>query len=133
MPVVDASVVVSALVDSGAVGRWAETILAAGGLSAPELLPYEVANVLRRAEASEEITTEMATLAHRSLDRLRVDLYRYSSLAPRAWELRHNLTIYDAAYVALAERLGSDLVTLDARIGRAPGPLCGVRLPPSSS
>ena len=128
--VVDASVVVSALVDGGVEGRWAESILFGGeALAAPHLLHAEVANVLRRAAASGDISDDAATLAHADLLRLRIDLFDYEPLASRVWELRRTVTAYDAWYVALAESLGVRLATLDRRLARANGPGCGFLLP----
>ncbi len=118
--VVDASVVVAALVDAGPDGRWAEEILAANDLVAPHLMPVEVANILRRAELSAEISSEVAALAHADLLRLAVELVGYEPYAPRVWELRSNLTAYDAWYVAVAERLGVPLATLDRRLAASP-------------
>lgn len=127
--VVDASVVVAALVDSGAEGRWALDVLGAGGLAAPALMPYEVANVLRRIELSGRISADVATLAHADLVTLPVDLAPYVPCATRSWALRPALTAYDASYVALAEALDVPLATLDARLARAPGVRCAVHLP----
>ena len=64
-------------------------------------------------------------MAHHDLLGLRVELFAYEPFGPRAWELRGNLTTYDAWYVALAEDLGSPLATLDRRLSRAAGPRCG--------
>ncbi len=127
---VDASAVVAALVDGGPVGEWAGAELARGGLAAPHLMPVEVANILRRAALAGELTADIASQAHDDLVLLRVDLFPYEPHARRVWQLRDNLTAYDAWYVAVAEDLGAPLVTLDGRIARAPGPRCDVRLPP---
>lgn len=127
--VIDASVVVAALVDAGADGTWAETVLGSGPLAAPHLMPIEAANILRRAELAGTITAGAARLAHADMLALRVALYPYEVLAARAWALRPNLTTYDATYVALAEALGSPLATLDRRLARAPGPRCVFRTP----
>lgn len=97
----------------------------------PGLLPFEAANILRRLGAAGLIDPTTAALAHADLLDLAIGLVGYASLADRARELRANLTTYDASYVALAEALGSPLITLDARIARAPGIRCEVRLPPS--
>jgi len=129
--VVDASVVVAALVDSGSIGQWAAEALAGEDLAAPHLMPVEAANILRRAGSAGDLPADTATLAHEDLIQLRVDLYPYEPHATRVWELRDNLTCYDAWYVALAEALDVPLVTLDRRIARAPGPRCKFRLPPS--
>lgn len=126
--VVDASAVVAALVDSGPDGRWAETLLTAD-LAGPHLLPVEVASVLRRAVMAGEITDDIASLAHADLLDLRVELVSYEVVAARAWELRHNVTTYDAWYVAVAELLDAPLATLDQRLVDAPGPRCRFRTP----
>src|SRR2546430_9971581 len=105
--VVDASLVVSALVDAGSTGTWAESMLAAEPLSAPHLMPVEAANVLRRAAAMGDISADVASMAHRDLLDLRVELFPYAPFAARAWELRDNVTSYGAWYIALAEFLGS--------------------------
>lgn len=127
--VVDASVVVAALVDSGPDGRWAERMLTSGSLAAPHLLPAEVANVVRRAALTGKISADAANLAHADLRALRVDLFPYEPFAGRIWELRGNVTSYDAWYVALAEYLGCPLATLDDRLARAPGLQCAIKLP----
>lgn len=126
--VVDASAVVAALVDSGPDGRWAESLLASD-LAAPHLLLVEVANVLRRAAQAGEITDDIASLAHADLLDLHVELIPYDLVAARIWELRHNLTTYDAWYVAVAELLDAPLVTLDQRLAGSPGPTCHFRTP----
>jgi predicted nucleic acid-binding protein len=126
--VIDASALVAALVDSGPDGRWAESLLTAD-LAAPHLLVVEVANVLRRAVASGEITDDIASIAHGDLLDLRVDLVAYDAVADRAWALRHNLTSYDAWSVAVAELLDAPLATLDQRLVNASGPTCTFRTP----
>jgi predicted nucleic acid-binding protein len=128
--VVDSSVVVAALVDGGELGLWAEGILRKGPLAAPHHMPAEVANILRRAVLAGEISPDTASLAHGDLLDLRVDLIAYEVVAPRAWSLRQNLTLYDAWYVAVAEVLDAELATLDVRLARAPGPRCGFLVPP---
>jgi predicted nucleic acid-binding protein len=127
--VVDAGLVVAALVDGGSDGVWAESILGAGDLAAPHLMPVEVANVLRRAVRARDISDEIASLAHRDLLGLRVELFPYEPFAARVWELRSNTTAYDAWYVALAESLDAPLATLDRKLSRAAGPRCKFRVP----
>lgn len=128
MIVVDSSVVVAALVDDDEVGTWAEDVLD-GEAGAPHLMPVEVAHVLRRMERKDEISGDVAALAHDDLLAVRAELFPYAALGRRVWELRHTVTPYDAWYVALAEELDVPLVTLDARLARAPGPRCAFVTP----
>jgi predicted nucleic acid-binding protein len=130
--VVDASAVVAALVDGGPTGQWAAVELGREGLAAPHHMQIEAANILRWAVAAGDLSADVAALAHEDLLQLRVDLFPYEPHAPRVWELRNNLAVTDAWYVALAEALEAPLVTLDQRIARAPGPRCDFRLPPIS-
>jgi predicted nucleic acid-binding protein len=122
--VVDASVLIAALVDSGAGGAWAETILAAGGLNAPELVLAETSNVLRRLESGRRISESEASQAFEDLMQLPMQLYPFEPFADRVWELRHNLTTYDAWYVAIAEALSLPLATLDAPLTRSKSIRC---------
>jgi predicted nucleic acid-binding protein len=131
--VVDASAVVAALVDSGADGRWAEVIMVQDILAAPHLLPVEATNILRRAVLTEKLSADAAALAHEDLLQLRIDLFPYEPYAGRVWQLRNNLTPYDAWYAALAESVEAPLVTLDRRMARAQGLTCSFRLPPEQS
>jgi predicted nucleic acid-binding protein len=128
--VVDASVVVAALTGAGAIGAWAAQTIADAHLTAPHLMPFEVANALRRNQIVGALSPDVATLAHMDLLDLAVDLYPFEAAADRAWELRGTLSSYDASYVALAERIRAPLVTLDVRLARAPGPACQFLTPP---
>ncbi|MEO7295554.1 MAG: type II toxin-antitoxin system VapC family toxin [Candidatus Limnocylindria bacterium] len=128
--VVDASAVVAALVDHGSDGTWAEAELIGDDLAAPHLMPVEVANILRRAVLARNLSLDSATLAHSDLLRLPVQLSPYELSAERVWQLRNNLSAYDAWYVAVAEALDAPLVTLDRRMSQARGPRCIFRLPP---
>jgi predicted nucleic acid-binding protein len=127
--VADASTVVAALGDGGGDGTRAADLLAREPITAPHHMPVEVANILRRAALSGEISEDTASLAHSDLRGLRTQLYPYGAVAERAWELRQNITTYDACYVALAEGLGVPLATLDRRLARASGPRCEFLLP----
>jgi len=131
--VVDASVLAAALVDSGSLGAWAESVLLAGPLAAPHLLPVETANVLRRMTNAGDISADVAALAHSELLSLRTELFPYAPFARRVWELRANVNAYDAWYVALAELLDAPLATLDARLSRAPGTACRFLTPPGET
>ena len=127
--VVDAGAVAAALVDDGVDGRWAERQLAAGRAAAPHLMPVEVASILRKAVRAGEISADAAAMAHAELMELDVSLFPYAPFASRVWELRDNVTAYDGWYVALAESLQADLVTLDQRLTRASGCRCAFRTP----
>lgn len=124
--VVDASVLVAALVDSGPDGLWAETVVAAGGLDAPALIYAEAANVLRRLESGRRISASEVNQAYDDLMLLPMQLYPFEPFADRIWELRHNLTPYDAWYVALAEALSLPLATLDGPLARAKSVRCKI-------
>lgn len=129
--VIDSSVVVAALVDTGTNGAWAEKILQRGDLYAPELVRVEAANVLRRLERAKEITEQEANAAFEDLMDFDVELHAFEAFSERVWELRHNVTSYDAWYVALAEALNLPLATLDGRLAKAEGPKCQFLTPDS--
>ena len=134
--VVDASVLIAALVDSGPEGEWAEFAVTGGSLASPELALAEASNILRRLEQAREISRIEANCAQRDLMRLDIELFPYAPFASRVWALRTNLTSYDAWYVAVAEALGCPLMTLDRKLCRAAGPACEFivpRLPARSS
>jgi predicted nucleic acid-binding protein len=117
-------VLVAALVDAGPHGTWAEEILAGGSLHAPELALAEAMNILRRLERAQLISTTDANGAQEDLMQLDIDLFSFEPFANRVWELRHNVTSYDAWYVALAEALGLPLATLDESLRRSNGVAC---------
>jgi len=127
--VVDSSVLVAALVDSGPHGAWAETILADGSLYAPELARAEATNIFRRLERAKLITTPEANAARNDLMQLDIDLFPFEPFADRIWELRHNVTSYDAWYVALAEALKLPLATLDQPLSKSNGLTCDFLTP----
>ncbi|MCC7413530.1 MAG: type II toxin-antitoxin system VapC family toxin [Gammaproteobacteria bacterium] len=120
----DASVLVAALVDAGPRGGWAERIIAAGALHAPQLVRVEAANILCRLERAREITTAEAGAAFEDLMQLHLELHPFDPFADRIQELRHSVTSYDAWYVAAAEALELPLATLDERLTRSSGPTC---------
>lgn len=127
--VVDASVLVAAITDEGPEGRWAESLLAGSRLAAPHLVLVETTNVLRRLEGTGKLTRLEATSAQRDAMWLNIELWPFEPFSQRVWELRANLTSYDAWHVALAEALGRPLATLDRRIATSPGPGCTFVLP----
>jgi predicted nucleic acid-binding protein len=127
--VVDASAVVAALTDGGADGEWARAAVRGSALVAPSHLFAEASNVLRRLVLTGGLTSDLGALAHEDLMQLSVTTVGFEVVARRVWALHPNLTAYDAAYVALAEELGAPLLTLDARLARAPGTSCTFLLP----
>ena len=127
MLVVDASVLVVALADDGPDGDHARTRLRGERLAAPDIVDLEVASVLRRLMRGEK-DARRAQLALTDLAELPLLRATHLPLLARCWELRDNLTIYDAAYVALAEALQATLITGDRRLTRASGPRCHIEL-----
>jgi predicted nucleic acid-binding protein len=119
--VVDASVAVAALL-----GHRDARELLAGDVNAPHLIDSEVASALRRHASAGALTGEAAHAALQVWASLGIQRYPAVGLLDRIWELRANLTAYDATYVALSERLGAELVTLDRRLAGAPGVTCRV-------
>ena len=126
MIVVDASVIAPALADDGSDGDRARQRLRAEPLAAPELIDLEVTSAIRKAWLAGELDDRRAAMALDDLAVLRLRRVTHLPLLPRIWDLRDNLTPYDAAYVALAEALDAVLVTADRRLGRAPGPRCAI-------
>lgn len=127
--VCDASALVALLLDGGPNGRWVTEALSGAELAAPSLVAFEAANVIRRHELAGRVSTDQAAQAHADLLDLALEQWPYEILASRSWELRRNLSSYDASYVALAELTGATLVTLDRRISRAPDLRCQVATP----
>jgi predicted nucleic acid-binding protein len=95
---------------------------------APHLIDAEVGNVLRRQVASGRVEAPAAAGALRGLQTLVTARYPHGPLSVLAWQLRDNLSYYDALYVALAARLSIPLLTADARLARAPGLPCAVEV-----
>jgi predicted nucleic acid-binding protein len=127
--VVDASALVAALVDDGETGKQSRDALRDDPRwAAPSLLPVEVLASLRGLVLGRKLGTERAADAVTAVRLMVIDQLDPATLVTRIWELRGNLTAYDAAYVAAAEALGCTLVTADSRIARAPGPRCAIRV-----
>jgi predicted nucleic acid-binding protein len=122
--IVDSSVLVAALLADQPFGAWAADAVAGDDVGAPSLAAFEAANIIRRHAAAGLIDDPVAALAHHYLALLSIDYWPYEAVSLRCWELRHNLTIYDAAYVAVAEATESPLYTLDRRLASATGPTC---------
>jgi predicted nucleic acid-binding protein len=127
--VVDASVVANAVADDGADGRVARALIAGTTpLAAPDLVDVETVSVLRRRWLAGHLTPARFAGAVEDLNSLDISRYATGPLMMRAYELRDNITPYDAAYVALAEALDAPLLTADRRLAQAPGPRCEIRL-----
>ena len=119
MIVVDSSVVVSALTEAHETGRVARARMStATDVAAPQLLDLEVVSALRGLVQARKISRKDAQLALADLGDLDVDRWDHGGLVLRVWQLRDNLTPYDASYVALAEELGCPLVTGDAKLAK---------------
>ena len=129
MIVLDASSVIELLLNTDR-GAALASLLAdpATSLHAPHLMAVEVAQVLRRFAGSGAIAAEVAAGALADLSDLDVVRYEHEPFLGRVWELRENVTAYDAVYLALAEALGAPLLTCDARLAAAPGHGAEVRV-----
>ena len=122
MIVVDASAVIEVLLRTLVAPAIERRLFADGeSLHAPHLIDIEVAHVLRRYAAAGDMSAERGREALEDLADLSLRRYPHDVLLPRVWELRANLTAYDAVYVALAEALGAPLVTRDRRLANAAG------------
>ena len=129
MIVIDASVLANALADDEDDGRIARTELrAAGELAAPDLIDVETVAVLRKRWLSGWMSDDRFDSAVADLERLDFERVPTLRLIRRAYELRANVTAYDATYVALAEALDCELVTGDRRLAGATGPRCPIRV-----
>ena len=128
MIVVDASVLVTALADDGRDGERHRDRLAGERLAAPHLLDVEVVAAWRRLVAAGRLDDRRASLAQADLRSLPVRRVPHGPLLERCWELRTNLTMYDAAYVALAELIEAPLLTADAKLAATPGPACEIEV-----
>jgi predicted nucleic acid-binding protein len=128
--VLDASVVIDALVSAGTDGDTAGHVLP-GSMScpAPHLLDVEVLSALRRLAQAGDVALTVARQARAAFADLPIDRYPLAPFEARVWELRDEVSSYDGWYVALAEALGTELVTADDRLRRAIGARCPVVAP----
>lgn len=126
--VVDASVLVKVLLDPTTPAEGLSTRLASAQLHAPDHVAVEVISALRRLRISGRIAEPEARLALLGFWSLTIQLWRLELLAERMWQLGHSLSSYDAAYVALAERLDVPLLTADKRLAGASGPRCAIEV-----
>lgn len=122
MIVIDASAALEMLLQTPAAEKIAARVLQRGEtLHAPHLIDVEITQILRRYALSGQVATSRCRDALGDWCAFRIHRYAHEPLITRIWELRDNLTAYDAAYVALAEALDAPLLTRDARIAKAPG------------
>ncbi len=126
MIVIDASAAVRALVHDDEARRYLST----ERLAAPHLVDAEVIQTLRKLVARGAISDAAAESAVQAWRRLALRRLGIEGLIERVWVLRHNVSAYDASYVALAEALGCSLLTADARLAGAPGPQCPITFVP---
>ena len=122
MIVLDASAAVLGLLNDGDARR----ALIHEDVAIPHLADSEIAHALRAQELRGDLDKAVAATALSRWGRLGLRRFGASASLDRVWELRHNLSAYDATYVALAETLACTLVTADARLARSPGPKCPI-------
>ncbi|MCL2769221.1 MAG: type II toxin-antitoxin system VapC family toxin [Solirubrobacterales bacterium] len=121
MLVVDTSAILEALAAKSPAPGLVERLAGDGDLHAPHLIDVELLHALRAMTIRREITSERAADARSDFAELGMVRYPHEPLSDRIWALRHNMSAYDAAFVALAETLGTPLLTCDARVATAPG------------
>jgi predicted nucleic acid-binding protein len=127
--VIDASVLANVIGDDGDDGDVARSeFRSADDVAAPDLVDVETVAVLRKRWIAGSITARRFASAITDLESIAIVRYPTLPLMRRAYELRDNVTAYDAAYVALAETLECELLTGDGRLGDAPGPECSIRV-----
>lgn len=122
MIVVDASAAMLALFNDGDARRS----LATEAVAIPHLADSEILHAIRAQVLRGNVVSGVASAALDRWARLGLRRFAVVGLLTRIWELRDNLTAYDATYIALAEALACELLTADARLARAPGPTCAI-------
>lgn len=128
MIVADASIFVEALLTKGELASTARAHLDSADVHAPHLVDLEVASALRRLAVQGIVSPDRARGALRQLSRALIYRHSHAPFLDRIWELRSSIGAYDAAYVALAERAETKLVTLDRRLAAAHGPRCEIQV-----
>jgi len=125
--VLDTSAIVEFLVGNDPVAERVREATAGEVLAAPHAVDLECASTLRGLVQGSKLPPDEAERGLQLLGRMKIRRYGHVLLLPRIWQLRHNMWPYDAAYVALAESLSADLVTLDGKMEKVPGLTCTVR------
>jgi predicted nucleic acid-binding protein len=127
--VIDASVLANVVGDDGRDGQRARLEFRhAGDVAAPDLADVETVAVLRKRWIAGTVSDQRFAAAVDDLGQLDIDRYHTLRFMRRAYELRANVTVYDSAYVALAEALSCELLTADQRLSNASGPRCAIRV-----
>ncbi|GDY33260.1 type II toxin-antitoxin system VapC family toxin [Gandjariella thermophila] len=127
MIVLDTSALVAFLVGADALGEKVRAASAGERLAAPYAVDLECASTLWGLVRGGKLPADEARRALQLLGVMKLQRYDHVPLMSRIWQLRHNMWPYDAAYVALAESLGVDLITIDGKLTRIPGLFCAVR------
>ena len=127
--VVDASCLFEVLIDTPRAEPIRQRLAADPDHAAPHIVDIEVFSLVRRDQLTGRIDNTLAELAIDDLRSWPADRYGHRALLARAWELRHSVRGWDAAYVALAEVLDATLLTLDTRLANAKGPHCRIEVP----
>ncbi|MET2714434.1 type II toxin-antitoxin system VapC family toxin [Streptomyces harbinensis] len=128
MIVLDNSALIEFLVSADSGGEHVRTVITGKRLAAPHAVDLECASTLRGLVRGNKLPEPEARRALDLLARMNLRRYDHTPLLPRIWELRHNMWPYDAAYVALAESLRAELITMDAKLAGVPGIRCDVRV-----
>ncbi len=128
MIVIDASIVISAIAYEDDAGSAPRARIESSVAAAPELIDFESLSGLKRLERAGILSREQTLESVSNLMRLPIERFPHWPFLDRIWELRHNLSIYDGSYVALAEALGATLVTADKAFTQVPGIRCEVDL-----
>lgn len=129
MIVVDASCLYEIVIDSPRADSIRQRLAGEPDQAAPHIVDIEVFSLIRRDELKGGLDSTIAALAVDDLRTWPGERYGHRALLDRAWELRHSVRGWDAAYVALAEVLDATLLTLDTRLAHADGPRCRIEVP----
>ncbi len=127
MIVLDTSALVTFLVGSDVLADEVRSATVGERIAAPSAIDLECASTFRGLVRGGKLPADEAQRALELLGVIKLERYDHTPLLPRVWQLRHSMWPYDAAYVALAESLDAELVTIDGKFARTPGLLCTVR------